>query len=151
MLVNIDPYDAIPLIVSLLGQDQRLEVMELVTAAWVEQIPEQELDAHYASAVQELDTPELARLASLHEEHGLPRPPANRQLLIKSFHMLGDHRRKALHLVAELRMVEAWEGGASERDVLELVLPWFEQEQLQQLLGQVMERYCAYFGGGSMN
>ena len=65
-LCFIEPQDAIRVIADSIGRDARRALVGEVVAAWVDDIPEQELCVHYAKAVAGLDDENLHVLAVWH-------------------------------------------------------------------------------------
>ena len=58
-LCFIEPQNAIRVIADSVGREARRQILGEVVRAWVDEIPEPELEAHYAKAVADLD--ELGR------------------------------------------------------------------------------------------
>jgi hypothetical protein len=133
----IEPSDAIRAIMASIGREARRQVVFDVVQAWVDEIPERELDAHYAKAVADLDDWDFARLVEAHNgmnderrsASGIPLVP-NRDVLVRIFPSLGERRREMLKLAAGLRGEEAFDQGTNEEHMLEMVLPRLSRERL---------------------
>ena len=110
--------------------------------AWVDEIPDDELEVHYAKAVEDLDQEDLSMLAAWHASLDVGQPVANKDFLVGAFRSLGEHRREALRIAAGFRGDEAFEAGASEEHALETVLPWLSDDRAMEL-GQVGFRQLA--------
>src|SRR5258707_6193943 len=63
-LCFIEPKEAIRVVAESVGREARRQLLGEVVRAWVEEIPEDELEAHYAKAVDELDDEDLSMLAA---------------------------------------------------------------------------------------
>src|SRR5439155_18714567 len=105
---------------------------ELVRA-WVDEIPESELESHYAKAVADLDEHDLSMLAAWHASLEVGQPIANRDFLVTVFSSLGDNRREALKIAAGFRGEEAFDAGVAEDQALETVLPQLSLERATEL------------------
>ena len=90
--------------------------------AWVDEIPDDELEAHYAKAISELDEHDISMLAAWHASMEVGHPVPNRDFLMGAFSSLGEHRREALKLAAGFRGEEAVDRGVTEERALETVL-----------------------------
>ncbi len=120
-LCFVDPADAIRAISDSIGREARRQLLGEAVRAWVDEIPDSELEVHYAKAIADCagHHPVLAGLARL-AEVGQPIP--NRDFLMGAFGSLGENRREALKLAAGFRGEEAVDAGVTEDDALELVL-----------------------------
>ena len=77
-LCFIEPQNAIRVIAESVGREARRQILGEVVRAWVDEIPESELESHYAKAVADLDEHDLSLLAAWHASlRG--RPPAPEQ------------------------------------------------------------------------
>jgi hypothetical protein len=85
-----------------------------VVRAWVDEIPDDELDQHYAKAVDDLDDDDLSMLAAWHASLEVGHPIANKEFLLGAFSRLGEHRREALRIAAGFRGEDAFDSGVSE-------------------------------------
>ena len=65
-LCFIEPKDAIRVIAESVGREARRQILCELVRAWVDDIPEEELDSHYAKAVADLDEHDLSMLAAWH-------------------------------------------------------------------------------------
>ena len=65
-LCFIEPQDAIRVIAESVGREARRQLLGELVRAWVDEIPESELEAHYAKAVADLDEHDLSMLAAWH-------------------------------------------------------------------------------------
>ena len=54
-LCFIEPQNAIRVIADSVGREARRQILGEVVRAWVDEIPESELESHYAKAVADLD------------------------------------------------------------------------------------------------
>ena len=123
-LCFIEPQEAIRVVAESVGREARRQLLGEVVRAWVEEIPDDELDAHYAKAVDDLDDEDLSMLAAWHASLEVGNPVANKEFLLKAFAGLGEHRREALKLAAGFRGEEAVDRGVTEERALETVLDW---------------------------
>src|SRR2546421_7826689 len=75
-LCFIEPQNAIRVIADSVGREARRQILGEVVRAWVDEIPESELESHYAKAVADLDEHDLSMLAAWHAslEVGHPVP-----------------------------------------------------------------------------
>src|SRR5262245_29338868 len=103
-LCFIEPQDAIRVIAESVGREARRQLLGELVRAWVDEIPEQELAAHYARAVEDLDEHDLSMLAAWHASLEVGQPIANRDFLVQAFSGLGgENRREALKIAAGFR------------------------------------------------
>ena len=128
-LCFIEPQDAIRVIAESVGREARRQLLGELVRAWVDEIPEQELESHYAKAVADLDEHDLSMLAAWHASLEVGHPIANRDFLVSVFPSLGDNRREALKIAAGFRGEEAFDAGVAEEQALETVLPWLSRER----------------------
>src|SRR3712207_2686328 len=131
-LCFIEPQEAIRVVAESIGREARRQLLGEVVRAWVDEIPEDELEVHYAKAVDELDDDDLSMLAAWHASLEVGQPVANKDFLLKAFGSLGEHRREALKIAAGFRGDEAFEAGASEEQALAAVLPWLSDERTRE-------------------
>jgi hypothetical protein len=142
-LCFIDPQDAIRVMVESVGREARRQLLGELVRAWVDEIPESELPAHYAKAVADLDDDDLSMLAAWHASLEVGHPIANKEFLVGVFPALaGENRREALKIAAGLRGEDAFNAGVAEEQALETVLPWLSRERCLQLVGECLELYC---------
>ena len=141
-LCFIEPKDAIRVIAESVGREARRQVVGELVRAWVDEIPDEELENHYAKAIGDLDEHDLSLLAAWHASLEVGQPVANKEFLIKAFPGLGIHRREALRIAAGFRGDEAFEAGVSEEQALETVLPWLSAERTMELAAEAVELYC---------
>ncbi len=141
-LCFIEPQDAIRVVADSIGREARRQLLGEVVRAWVDEIPDDELDVHYAKAVEVLDEDDLSMLAAWHASLEVGRPIANKEFLLQAFGHLGDHRREALRIAAGFRGDDAFEAGVSEEQALDTVLPWLSHERLVELAAEAVELYC---------
>ncbi len=113
-LCFIEPSDAIRVIAESVGREARRQLLGELVRAWVDDIPEDELEAHYAKAVADLDEHDLSMLAAWHASLEVGHPIANREFLVNVFPALGENRREALKIAAGFRGEEAFDAGVSE-------------------------------------
>jgi hypothetical protein len=141
-LCFIEPQDAIRVVADAVGREARRQLLGEVVRAWVDEIPDDELEVHYAKAVEVLDEDDLSMLAAWHASLEVGKPIANKEFLMKAFTRLGDHRREALRIAAGFRGDDAFEAGVSEEQALDTVLPWLSHERLVELAAEAVELYC---------
>ena len=123
-LCFIDPADAIRVVADSVGREARRQLLGEAVRAWVDEIPDDELEAHYAKAISELDEHDISMLAAWHASMNIAHPIPNRDFLINAFDSLGANRREALKLAAGFRGEEAVDRGVTEERALETVLEW---------------------------
>src|SRR5512135_3322216 len=124
-LCFIEPQNAIRVIADSVGREARRQILGEVVRAWVDEIPESELEAHYARAVAELDEHDLSMLAAWHASLEVGHPVPSKEFLVTIFSSLGPHRREALRIAAGFRGEDAFEAGErdAEEQALDTVLP----------------------------
>lgn len=140
-LCFIDPADAIRVVAETVGREARRQLLGEAVRAWVDEIPEDELEAHYTKAISELDEHDLSMLAAWHASMDVGHPLPSREFLIGSFGSLGEHRREALKLAAGFRGEEAVDRGVTEERALETVLEWLSEARRIELAAEAMELY----------
>src|SRR5438270_6982507 len=106
-LCFIEPQNAIRVIADSVGREARRQILGEVVRAWVDEIPESELDSHYAKAVADLDEYDLSLLAAWHASLEVGHPIPNKESLVNVFPTLGDNRREASKLAAGFAGAEA--------------------------------------------
>ncbi len=141
-LCFIEPQDAIRVIAESVGREARRQLIGEVVRAWVDEIPDDELDVHYAKAVEELDDDDLSMLAAWHASLEVGHPIANKDFLLKAFARLGEHRRGAMRIAAGFKGEEAFDSGVSEEQALDTVLPWLSAERTMELASEAVDLYC---------
>jgi hypothetical protein len=141
-LCFIEPKDAIRVIAESVGREARRQLLGELVKAWVDEIPEPELESHYVKAVSDLDEHDLSMLAAWHASLEVGQPIANKEFLINAFSSLGKNRREALKIAAGFRGEEAFEAGVAEEQALETVLPWLTRERAIELAGECVQLYC---------
>jgi len=141
-LCFIEPKDAIRVIAESVGREARRQLLGELVRAWVDEIPEEELDSHYAKAVADLDEHDLSLLAAWHASLEVGHAIANKEFLLSAFDSLGDNRREALKIAAGFRGEEAFDSGVAEEQALETVLPWLGSERASELAAEVIQIYC---------
>ena len=141
-LCFIEPQEAIRVVAESVGREARRQLLGEVVRAWVDEIPDDELQVHYAKAVDELDDDDLSMLAAWHASLEVGQPIANKEFLLGAFPRLGEHRREALRIAAGFKGDDAFEAGVSEEQALDTVLPWLSQERLLELAAEAVELYC---------
>ena len=141
-LCFIEPREAIRVVAESVGREARRQLLGEVVRAWVEEIPEDELEAHYSKAVDDLDDDDLSMLAAWHASLDVGHPVANKEFLLNAFATLGEHRREALKIAAGFRGDEAFDAGVSEEQALDTVLPWLSEERTMDLAAEAIELYC---------
>jgi hypothetical protein len=141
-LCFIEPQEAIRVVAESIGREARRQLLGEVVRAWVDEIPEDELEVHYAKAVEDLDDDDLSMLAAWHASLEVGQPVANKDFLLKAFASLGEHRREALKIAAGFRGDIAFESGVSEEQALDTVLPWLSAARAEELAADAVELYC---------
>ena len=141
-LCFIEPHEAIRVVAESVGREARRQLLGEVVRAWVDEIPEDELQVHYAKAVDELDDDDLSILAAWHASLEVGQPIANKDFLLGAFARLGEHRREALRIAAGFKGDDAFDAGVSEEQALGTVLPWLSHERLLELAAEAVELYC---------
>ncbi|MGI8624604.1 MAG: hypothetical protein ACR2NB_14240 [Solirubrobacteraceae bacterium] len=141
-LCFIEPRDAVRVIADSVGREARRQLLCELVRAWVDEIPDEELAAHYAKAVADLDENDLSMLAAWHASMEVGHPIANRDFLVRAYPALEqDARREALKIAAGFRGEEAFANGVGEDQALETVLPWLSAERCEELLTEAIELY----------
>lgn len=140
-LCFIEPQDAIRVISESVGREARRQLLGEVVRAWVDEIPETDLDAHYAKAVADLDEHDLSMLAAWHASMEVGQPIANRDFLLNAFPNLGENRREALKIAAGFRGDEAFEAGVNEEQAMDTVLPRLSRQRAAELAEECIELY----------
>ena len=102
-LCFIEPQDAIRVIAESIGREARRQLVGELVRAWVDEIPDGELEHQYAKAIADLDDHDLSMLAAWHASLEVGQPIANRDFLINAFGSLGENRREALKIAAGFR------------------------------------------------
>ena len=140
-LCFIEPKNAIRVIAESIGRDARRQLVSEVVAAWVDDIPEQELCVHYAKAVAGLGDEDLHVLAVWHSSREIAQPIANTDFLLAVFPSLGESRREALRIAAGFRGEDAFDAGVAEERALAAVLPHLSRERASMLAERCLELY----------
>ena len=140
-LCFIEPQQAIRVVAEAVGREARRQLVGEVVRAWVDEIPEDELEGHYAKAVDDLDEDDLSMLAAWHASLEVGQPIANKDFLLRAFPRLGEHRREALRIAAGFKGDDAFEAGVSEDQALDTVLPWLSSPRLMELATEAIELY----------
>jgi hypothetical protein len=141
-LCFIEPRDAVRVIADSVGREARHQLLGELVRAWVDEIPDEELAAHYAKAVADLDEHDLSMLAAWHASMEVGQPIANPDFLVGAYPALeSDARREALKIAAGFRGEEAFASGVGEDQALETVLPWLSPERCTELLDDAVELY----------
>ena len=140
-LCFIDPADAIRAIADSVGREARRQLLGEAVRAWVDEIPDDELDSHYARAISELDEHDISMLAAWHASLDVGHPLPNRDFLMGAFGSLGEHRREALKLAAGFRGEDAIDRGVTEERALETVVEWLSAPRLMELASEALELY----------
>jgi hypothetical protein len=140
-LCFIEPQDAIRVIAESIGREARRQLLGEVVRAWVDEIPENDLEAHYAKAIADLDEHDLSMLAAWHASLEVGQPIANKEFLVSAFQGLGDNRREALKIAAGFRGEEAFDAGVTEEQAMETVLPHLSRERATELAQECLELY----------
>jgi hypothetical protein len=141
-LCFIEPQDAIRVIAESVGREARRQLLGEIVRAWVDEIPEDELESHYAKAIDVLDEDDLSLLAAWHASLEVGHPIANKEFLVNVFPSLGENRREALKIAAGFRGEEAFDAGVAEEQALDTVLPWLSEARCLELAAECLELYC---------
>ena len=140
-LCFVDPADAIRAISESVGREARRQLLGEIVRAWVDELPDEELEAQYAKAISELDEHDISLLAAWHGSMEVGQPLPNRDFLMGAFESLGEHKREALKLAAGFRGEEAFEEGMSEERALEMILEWLSPARLVELCREATDLY----------
>ena len=140
-LCFIEPQDAIRVIAESVGREARRQLLGELVRAWVDEIPEADLETHYVKAVADLDDDDLSMLAAWHASLEVGRPVANREFLVNAFNSLGENRREALKIAAGFRGEEAFDSGVAEDHALDTVLPHLSRERSIELAAECLDVY----------
>ena len=92
-LCFIEPQNAIRVIAESVGREARRQILGEVVRAWVDEIPESELESHYAKAVADLDEHDLSMLAAWHARREPARGAEDRRQLPRRGGVRGWGRR----------------------------------------------------------
>ncbi len=141
-LCFIEPTEAIRVVAQSIGREARRQLLGEVVRAWVDEIPDDELEVHYAKAVDDLDDDDLSMLAAWHASLEVGHAIASKEFLLKAFRGLGEHRREALRIAAGFRGDDAFDAGVSEEQALGTVLPWLSEERTMELAAEAISLYC---------
>jgi hypothetical protein len=142
-LCFIEPEQAIRVVAESIGREARRQLLGEIVHAWVDEIPDDELDAHYAKAVGDLDEDDLSMLAAWHASLDVGQPVANKEFLLKAFTCLGDNRREALKIAAGFRGDDAFATEETSFDaVIDTVVPWLSEARKVELAAEAVELYC---------
>lgn len=141
-LCFIEPHDAIRVIAQSVGREARRQLLGEVVRAWVDEIPEPDLAAHYAKAVDDLDDHDLSMLAAWHASLEVGHPVPSKEFLVQVFPTLGENRREALKIAAGFRGEDAFDAGVTEDQALDTVLPWLSRDRCSVLAAECLELYC---------
>jgi hypothetical protein len=140
-LCFIEPIDAIRVMAESVGREARRQLVGELVRAWVDEIPEHELDTHYAKALADLDEHDLSMLAAWHASLEVGQPIANRDFLTGVFPTLGENKREALRIAAGFRGEEAFDAGVAEEQALQTVLPRLSHGRCTELAEECLELY----------
>ena len=140
-LCFIEPQDAIRVIAESVGREARRQLLGELVKAWVDEIPDAELESHYVKAVSDLDEHDLSMLAAWHASLEVGQPVPNSDFLVGVFPSLGENRREALKIAAGFRGEEAFQAGVSEKQALDTVLPCLSRERAMELAGECIQLY----------
>ncbi len=140
-LCFIEPKDAIRVMAESVGREARRQLVGELVRAWVDEIPEHELDTHYAKALADLDEHDLSMLAAWHASLEVGQPIANRDFLAGVFPSLGENKREALKIAAGFRGEEAFDAGVAEEQALQTVLPRLSHARSTELAKECLELY----------
>ena len=141
-LCFVDPADAIRAIADSICREARRQLLGEAVRAWVDEIPDSELEVHYAKALSELDEHDLSMLAAWHASlETVGQPIANTDFLLSIYPSLGEYRREALKVAAGLGGEDAFDAGVTEEQALAKVLPHLSRERATELANECIELY----------
>jgi len=140
-LCFIEPHDAVRVIADSLGREARRQLIDEVLHAWVDELPEEELDRHYARTLAELDQDDLHLLAAWHASLEIGQPIPNPEFLAGVFPSLGENRREALKLAVRFKGEEPSRERLTESQALEGILPRLSRERAVLLLHECLGLY----------
>ena len=135
------PAVAFLVIAVFIGRDARRQLLGEALRAWVDEIPEEELETQYARALTDLDQDDLSLLAAWHSSMDVGHPVPDRDFLMGAFSSLGEHRREALKLAAGFRGEDVLEEGLTEDLALETVVGWLSPDRLMGLASEALDLY----------
>ena len=142
-LCFIEPQEAIRVVAESVGREARRQLLGEVVRAWVDEIPDDELDVHYAKAVDELDDDDLSMLAAWHASLEVGQPDRQQGVPARR---VPRPRRAPPRGAEDRRGVQAAttpsRPGVSEEQALDTVLPWLSHERLMELAAEAVELYC---------
>ena len=142
-LCFIEPEQAIRVVAESVGREARRQLLGEIVHAWVDEIPDDELLAHYAKAVEDLDEDDLSMLAAWHASLDIARPVPSKDFLVQAFSGLGENRREALKIAAGFRGDDAFASEEGTFDaVIDTVVPWLSEERRLELAAEAVELYC---------
>jgi hypothetical protein len=142
-LCFIEPEQAIRVVAESIGREARRQLLGEIVHAWVDEIPEDELEVHYAKAVCDLDEDDLSMLAAWHASLDVGHAVPNKEFLLKAFGRLGDNRREALKIAAGFRGDDAFTCEETSFDaVVDTVVPWLSEDRRMALAAEAVELYC---------
>src|SRR5258708_15532843 len=95
-LCFVDPADAIRAISDSIGREARRQLLGEAVRSWVDEIPDQELETHYAKALSELDEHDLSMLPAWHGSLEGGQPVPNSDFLMGGFRSLGANRPRGM-------------------------------------------------------
>src|SRR5215217_1270520 len=142
-LCFIEPEQAIRVVAESVGREARRQLLGEIVHAWVDEIPDDELEVHYSKAVDDLDEDDLSMLAAWHASLEVGQPIANKEFLMKAFVGLGEHRREALKIAAGFRGDDAFASEEHSFDaVVDTVVPWLSEQRQTELAAEALQLYC---------
>ena len=140
-LCFIEPQDAIRVIAESVGREARRQLLGELVRAWVDEIPEEELDVALREGrrrprrARPVDARRVARVARGRPADRQPRLPRQRRS-----RRLGENRREALKIAAGFRGEEAFDAGVAEEQAMETVLPHLSPRALRCELADRVRR-----------
>ena len=141
-LCFIEPQNAIRVIAESVGREARRQLLGEVVRAWVDEIPEPDLEAHYAKAIADLDEHDLHMLAAWHASLEV-RTSDSQQGVPDG--RLSVPRREPARGAADRRRVpwrRGFQGGSSEEEALDTVLPWLSTSAAYSLRASASSSTC---------
>ena len=139
-LCFIEPSEAIRVVMDSVGRPARDRLATVLIQAWVDEIPNGDLDRVYAEAVNGLDMDDLALLAAWHASLDVGDPVASREYLLDTFAALGEYKRQAVQLAVGFHGDNDLRSPVG-RQALASVVPTLNGEQADLLTATAVESY----------
>jgi hypothetical protein len=134
-LCFIEPQDAIRVIAESVGREARRKLLGALVRAWVDEIPDSELETHYVKAVDE-----DGRFLVWVGERVATQP---RAAIPEPLQAPASYTRRelprALKIAAGFRGEEAFDSGVAEDQALDTVLPHLSRERSLELAAECLD------------